>query len=58
LINGTVSFDRDADLSVETSTERRALRNASAPGQALKIVGPLDGPRVTRAKTAAREPAD
>ena len=58
LINGTVSFGRDADLSVETSNGRRAVRNASAPGQALKIVGPLDGPRVTRAKTAPREPAD
>jgi AsmA family/AsmA-like C-terminal region len=58
LINGTVSFDRDADLSVETSTGRRAVRNTSAPGQALKIVGPLDGPRVTRAKTSPREPAD
>ena len=58
LINGTVSFGRDADLSVETSNGRRAVRNASTPGQALKIVGPLDGPRVTRAKTAPREPAD
>jgi AsmA-like C-terminal region len=58
LINGTVSFGRDADLSVETSAGRRAIRNTSAPGQVLKIVGPLDGPRVTRAKTTPREPAD
>lgn len=58
LINGTVSFGRNADLSVETSNGRRAVRNTSAPGQVLKIVGPLDGPRVTRAKTTPRQPAD
>lgn len=58
LINGTVSFGRDANLSVETSNGRRALRNTSAPGQVLKIVGPLDGPRVTRVKAPPREPAD
>jgi hypothetical protein len=58
LIDGTVSFDREADLAVETSAGRRAVRNANGPGQVLKIVGPLDGPRVTREKIAPRQPAD
>jgi uncharacterized protein involved in outer membrane biogenesis len=58
LIDGTVSFDRDADLAVETSAGRRAVRNTNGPGQVLKIVGPLDGPRVTREKIAPRQPAD
>ena len=58
LIDGTVSFDREADLAVETSAGRRAVRNTNGPGQALKIVGPLDGPRVTREKIAPRQPAD
>jgi hypothetical protein len=58
LIDGTVSFDREADLAVETSAGRRAVRNSNGPGQVLKIVGPLDGPRVTREKIAPRQPAD
>ena len=58
LIDGTVSFDREADLALETSAGRRAVRNTDGPGQVLKIVGPLDGPRVTREKIAPRQPAD
>jgi hypothetical protein len=58
LIDGTVSFGREADLAVETSTGRRAVRNANGPGQVLKIVGPLDGPRITREKSTSRQPAD
>ncbi len=58
LIDGTVSFGREADLALETSAGRRAVRNTDGPGQVLKIVGPLDGPRVTREKIAPRQPAD
>jgi hypothetical protein len=58
LINGTVSFAREADLAVKTGVGRRALRNASSPGHILKIVGPLDGPRISADKSASRQPAD
>ena len=58
LINGTVSFAREADLAVKTGVGRRALRNASSPGHILKIVGPLDGPRISTDKSASRQPAD
>jgi hypothetical protein len=58
LINGTVSFARDANLAVETVSGRRAVHNPPAPGHILKIVGPLDGPRVTEEKSARSQPAD
>jgi hypothetical protein len=57
-VNGTVSFGRDANLAVETSNGRRALRSTGAPGYILKIVGPLAGPRVSRGNSAPRQPAD
>ncbi|MDQ1409196.1 MAG: hypothetical protein QOJ41_931, partial [Acidobacteriaceae bacterium] len=58
LIDGTVGFGREADLAIETSAGKRAVRDTNGPGQVLKIVGPLDGPRVTREKGAPRQPAD
>ena len=58
LVNGTVSFAREANLSVESSAGRRAVRNTAAPGHVLKIVGPLDGPRISREKNTPRQPAD
>ena len=56
LVNGTVSFARDANLSVESSAGRRAVRNTVAPGHILKIVGPLDGPRLSREKARRDSP--
>lgn len=58
LMNGTVSFARDANLSVESTTARRPVRNSVASGHVLKIVGPLDGPRISREKSKSRQPAD
>jgi hypothetical protein len=58
LVNGTVSFAREADLSVESSAGRRAVRNTGSSSHVLKIVGPLDGPRVSREKSISRQPAD
>jgi hypothetical protein len=58
LVNGTVSFARDANLSVESGAGRRTVRNTVAPGHILKIVGPLDGPRLSREKSTPRQPAD
>ena len=58
VVNGTVSFARDANLSVESSVGRRTVRNTVLPGHILKIVGPLDGPRVSKEKSTPRQPAD
>jgi AsmA family/AsmA-like C-terminal region len=60
-LQGSVSFARDADFTIETASagKRRGgtigVKNA---GHVLKISGPLDGPRVSVEKAAARQPAD
>jgi AsmA family len=58
---GTVSFERDADLTVETLSagkRRGKTIGINENGHVLKILGPLDGPRVSAEKTAAHLPAD
>jgi len=62
MVSGTVSFERTAELSVETasgakSKDRRPRVSPSA-GHVLKISGPLDGPQVSLQNAAARLPAD
>lgn len=60
-LQGTVSFARDADLTIETlSVGKRRGRTIGIndAGHVLKISGPLDGPRVSVQKAAVRQPAD
>jgi hypothetical protein len=60
-LQGTVSFARDADLTLETSAVRKQSGRSAAAvetGHVLKIFGPLDGPRISVEKVAARQPAD
>jgi hypothetical protein len=60
-LQGTVSFTRDADLTIETlSAGKRPARaiGTNEGGHVLKISGPLDGPRVSLERVAARQPAD
>jgi hypothetical protein len=60
-LQGTVSFARDADLTLETSVAgklRGRTTGVSETGRVLRISGPLDGPRVSVEKAAARQPAD
>jgi hypothetical protein len=61
LVSGTVSFGREADLSIETASagkknDRKAKLTTAQ--HVLKISGPLDGPRVSAEKLTARQPAD
>jgi len=61
LVNGTLSFGRNADLAIETARARRSKdRKASdsGNGHVLKISGPLDGPKVSVEKAGVRQPAD
>jgi hypothetical protein len=61
LVNGTLSFGRIAELSIETASARKSKdrkTNDSETGHVLKISGPLDGPKVSVEKTGVRQPAD
>ena len=60
-LQGTVSFTRDAELTIETlnaGKRRGRTIGINDAGHVLKISGPLDGPRVSVEKVAARQPAD
>ena len=61
LVNGTLSFGRNADLAIETANPRKSKdHRASDPGSGhvLKISGPLDGPKVSVEQAGVRQPAD
>ena len=61
LVNGTLSFGRNADLAIETASARKSKdRNASdsGAGHVLKISGPLDGPKISVEQAGVRQPAD
>jgi hypothetical protein len=57
-VKGTVSFGRDADLTIQTTTDGRRESRTIEPGHILKISGPLDVPRVSVEKAVTRLPAD
>jgi hypothetical protein len=61
LVNGTLSFGRNAELAIETTSARKnkdPKRIGSGAGHVLKISGPLDGPKVSVEKSGVRQPAD
>jgi len=58
LVKGTVSFGRDADLTIQTTSDGRREIRTVEPGHILKISGPLDIPRVSVENMAAHQPAD
>jgi AsmA-like protein len=60
-LQGTVSFARDADLTIETLSAGKPRGRTSGineAGHVLKISGPLDGPRVSVEKAVVHQPAD
>ncbi len=61
LVNGTLSFGRNADLAIEAASAPRKKDRKTGDfetGRVLKISGPLDGPTVSVEKTSIRQPAD
>jgi hypothetical protein len=60
LVNGTLSFGRNANLEIGTTgltTSKNRKVSDSGVGHVLKISGPLDGPTVSVEKSV-RQPAD
>lgn len=60
-VNGTLSFGRNADLAIETTSARKNKDPKASDygaGHVLKISGPLDGPKVSMEKSGVRQPAD
>ncbi len=55
-ISGKISFARNAELALETSTGTRRLK--ASTGRVLRIIGPLDEPRVSVENIVSRSPAD
>lgn len=61
LVNGTLSFGRNAELAIETTSARKnrdPKASDYSAGHVLKISGPLDGPRVSVERSGVRQPAD
>jgi AsmA family/AsmA-like C-terminal region len=61
LVNGTLSFGRNAELVIETTGARKSKDRKASDSETdhvLKISGPLDGPKVSVEKTSVRQPAD
>jgi AsmA-like protein len=61
IVNGTLSFAREAHLTIESATSGKAEKRAAAVSGAahvLKISGSLDGLKVSVEKAAVRQPAD
>jgi AsmA family len=57
-VRGTVSFGRDADLTVQTTMDGRRESHTTEAKRVLKISGPLDVPRVSVEPALTRQPAD
>ena len=61
LVNGSLSFDHDANLSIETASAPKNKNHKTIDfgnGRVLKISGPLDGPKISVEKASIRQPAD
>jgi uncharacterized protein involved in outer membrane biogenesis len=61
LVNGTLSFGRNADLAIETASARKSKDRKLTDigtGHVLKISGPLDGLKLSVEKAGVRQPAD
>jgi AsmA family len=57
-VKGTVSFGRNANLTIQTNSDGRRDSRPSETSHILRISGPLDVPRVSVEQALRRQPAD
>lgn len=58
LLKGSVSFQREADLTLQTVDENSRRSRLAAASHILSIAGPLDGPKVSLVGRVAQQPGD
>jgi len=58
LVKGTVTFGRDANLTLQTATDGKRESRTPEVDRVLRISGPLDVPRVSVERALGRQPAD
>jgi hypothetical protein len=56
-LKGSVSFGREADLTLETAAGTGRMRTAG-PGRVMQISGPLEGPRISIQNLSVQQPGD
>jgi hypothetical protein len=58
LVKGVVSFEQNANLTIQTTSDAQRASHKLGGGHIIKISGPLDLPQVSIESAIAREPAD
>lgn len=58
LLKGSVSFQREADLTLQAVDENSRRSRLAASSHILSIAGPLDGPKISLVGRAAQQPGD
>ncbi|MBS1839228.1 MAG: AsmA family protein [Acidobacteria bacterium] len=57
-LKGSVSFGRQADLTVESAGSTGGKNKASGPEHVMQLTGPLEGPKVAIQAVSAQQPGD
>jgi hypothetical protein len=58
LLEGTLSFMQDSDLTLQTLIDDQTGASLPEQGYVLKISGPLDVPKISIERLVAHRPAD
>jgi hypothetical protein len=58
LLEGTLSFVQDSDLTLQTLIDDQTGTSLPEQGYVLKISGPLDVPKISIERLVAHRPAD
>src|SRR5262249_33302463 len=57
-LKGSVSFGRQADLTLESAAGNNGKTKTHGPERVMQISGPLEGPKVAIQTVSAQQPGD